>query len=145
MTVAGHFALNAIVLFCENTYINEGRFGNKGGKGGLYSPLANPQGTGTTPTYPQSTDIYILDVGLGSNSRDITQVHSNGKILCLNLATQQLTPVVVSQNLPDGIDLSLSQQQRIFWTNMGRSTATRDGSVWTAEIDGSGIRCLPRR
>lgn len=131
------------VDWLRKVYINEGRFGNKSDKGGLYPPLANPPGTGTTPAYPQSTtkDIYILDVGLGSNSRDITQVHSNGKILCLNLATQKLAPVVVSQNLPDGIDVSLSKQ-RIFWTNMGRSTATRDGSVWTAGIDGSGIRCL---
>jgi hypothetical protein len=80
-------------------------------------------------------------VGLGSNSRDITQVHSNGKILRLNLATQKLTPVVMGQNLPDGIDISLARQ-RLFWTNMGRCTAARDGSVWAAEMDGSGIRCL---
>jgi hypothetical protein len=36
----------------------------------------------------------------------VSQVHSNGKIIRLNLATQKLTPVVVGQNLPDGIDIT---------------------------------------
>lgn len=125
------------VDWLRKEYINQGRFGKKGDKGGLYPPLEK-----STPTRLHSAkDIYLLDVGLGSNSKGITQVHSNGKVLRLDLATQNLTPIVGNQNLPDGIDISPSKQ-RIFWTNMGHSTATRDGSVWTAKMDGSGISCL---
>ncbi|KAJ5298821.1 alpha/beta-hydrolase [Penicillium atrosanguineum] len=131
------------VDWLRKEYVDQGRFGKKSDKGGLYPPLEKSQSAETTPARPHSSakDIYMLDVGLGCNSKDITQVHSNGKILRLDLATQKLTPVIVDQNLPDGIDISLSKR-RIFWTNMGHSTAAHDGSVWTAEMDGSGVRCL---
>ncbi|KAJ5590015.1 Dehydrogenase multihelical [Penicillium hetheringtonii] len=124
-------------------YIEKGRLGRKTKKGGLYPPLTRSATAKETPCDPQSAakDIYMLDVGLGSNSRDVSQVHHNGKIVRLNLATQKLTPVMVGQNLPDGIDVSL-KAQRIFWTNMGRSTAVCDGSVWSANLDGSDVRCL---
>lgn len=131
------------VDWLRKEYVDQGRLGNKSNKGGLYPPREKSPNAEATPARPHSSvkDIYVLDVGLGSNSKDITQAHSNGKILRLDLATQKLIPVIVGQNLPDGIDISLSKQ-RIFWTNMGHSTATRDGSVWVAEMDGSGIRCL---
>ncbi|KAJ5674210.1 Dehydrogenase multihelical [Penicillium macrosclerotiorum] len=124
-------------------YLNQGRLGKKSEKGGLYPPIVRSATAEAQPANPHSTakDIYLLDVGLGGNARDVSQVHSNGKILLLNLATQKLTPIVVGQNLPDGVDVSL-ETQRIFWTNMGRSTASRDGSVWSANMDGSQIRCL---
>ncbi|KAJ5987838.1 hypothetical protein N7481_003048 [Penicillium waksmanii] len=96
-------------------YIDQGRLGRKSEKGDLYPPLTRTATHKTTPSNPQSAakDIYVLDVGLSSNSRDVSQVHHNGKILLWNLATQRLTPVMVEQNLPDGIDVSLSTQ-RIF-------------------------------
>lgn len=124
-------------------YIEKGRLGHKTEKGGLYPPLTRSATMKDKPCNPQSAakDIYMLDVGLGSNSRDVSHVHHNGKIVRLNLATQKLTPVMVGQNLPDGIDVSL-KAQRIFWTNMGRSTAACDGSVWSANLDGSDVRCL---
>lgn len=83
----------------------------------------------------------MVDVGLGSNARDVSQVHSNGQILRLNLVTQKVTPLVVGQALPDGIAVSLAKQ-RMFWTCMGRSPAASDGSVWSANLDGSEVRCL---
>ncbi|KAJ6151610.1 Dehydrogenase multihelical [Penicillium chermesinum] len=124
-------------------FIEKGRLGRRSEKGGLYPPRERPTTAEATPTspYPAVKDIYLLDVGLGSNAPDASQVHTNGKVLRLNLATQKLTPIVVRQPLPDGIDVSLSKQ-RIFWTNMGRSTASCDGSVWSTNLDGSETRCM---
>ena len=134
------------VDWLRREYINHGRLGRKSSKGGLYPPLVHSATAERPPINPHTAakDIYLVDVGLGGNARDISQAHSNGKILRFNLATQQLSPVVVGQSLPDGIDVSLSTQ-RIFWTNMGRSTAACDGSVWSANMDGSEIRCLVPR
>ncbi|KAJ5432323.1 3-hydroxyacyl-CoA dehydrogenase-like protein LAM1 [Penicillium daleae] len=131
------------VNWLREHYIKQGRLGKKSEKGGLYPPTVKSATAQAQPANPPTAakDIYLLDVGLGGNARDVSQVHTNGKILRLNLATQKLTPVVVGQNLPDGIDVSL-ECQRIFWTNMGRSTAACDGSVWTANMDGSQVRCV---
>lgn len=131
------------VDWLRREYIEKGRLGKKSDKGGLYPPLSKSSSAEATPANPHSAakDIYILDVGLGGNAKDVSQVHTNGKILRLNLATQKLTPVMVGQSLPDGIDVSLSTQ-RIFWTNMGRSTAGCDGSVWSADLDGKDVKCL---
>ncbi|KAJ5577411.1 Dehydrogenase multihelical [Penicillium hispanicum] len=133
----------ATVDWLRREYIDQGRLGKKCSKGGLYPPLIRSATAQETPPDPHTAakDIFLIDVGLGHNARDVSQVHSNGKVLRLNLATQKLSPVVVGQNLPDGIDVSL-EQQKIFWTNMGRSTAACDGSVWSANMDGSTIRCL---
>ncbi|KAJ5375284.1 Dehydrogenase multihelical [Penicillium concentricum] len=131
------------VDWLRKEYIEQGRLGKKSEKGGLYPPLAKSSSAEATPANPHSAakDIYLLDVGLGGNAKDVSQVHSNGKILRLNLATQKLTPVVVGQNLPDGIDVSLATQ-RVFWSNMGRSTAGCDGSVWSADLEGGDVTCL---
>ncbi|KXG51094.1 Dehydrogenase, multihelical [Penicillium griseofulvum] len=131
------------VDWLRKEYIDQGRLGKKSGGGGLYPPLAKSSSAEEPPANPHSAakDIYLLDVGLGGNAKDVSQVHSNGKILRLNIATQKITPVVVGQNLPDGIDLSLSTQ-RIFWSNMGRSTAACDGSLWSANFDGSDVTCV---
>ncbi|KAJ5707685.1 Dehydrogenase multihelical [Penicillium malachiteum] len=134
---------SSTVDWLRKEYIEKGRLGKKSQNGGLYPPHVRSSSAEAAPTNPHTAakDIYVLDVGLGSNARDVSQVHSNGKILRLNLATQKLTPVVVGQNLPDGIDVSLGIQ-KIFWTNMGRSTAACDGSVWMTKLDGSKTRCL---
>jgi DNA-binding beta-propeller fold protein YncE len=131
------------VEWLRREYIEKGRIGKKSEKGGLYPPLPESSSAEADPAKPHSAakDIYLLDVGLGGNAKDVSQVHSNGKILRLNPATQKLTPVITGQSLPDGIDVSLSTQ-RIFWTNMGRSTASCDGSVWSADLDGGDVKCL---
>lgn len=131
------------VDWLRENYIKQGRLGTKSPMGGLYPPIIKSAPVKAQSANPRTAtkDIYLLDVGLGGNARDISKVHTNGKILRLNLATHKLTPIVVDQNLPDGIDVS-RETQRIFWTNMGHSTAACDGSVWTANLDGSEIRCL---
>ena len=124
-------------------YIDQGRLRRKSKKGGLYPPLAKSSSAEATPANPHSAakDIYLLDVGLGGDAKDFSQVHSNGKILRFNLPTQRITPVLVGQKLPDGIDVSLSTQ-RIFWTNMGRCMTACDGSVWSADHDGGNVKCV---
>lgn len=131
------------VDWLRREYIEQGRLGKKSDKGGLYPPAPKSASAEATPANPHSSakDIYLLDVGLGGNVKDVSQVHTNGKILRLNLATQKLDPIVVGQNLPDGIDVSISTQ-RVFWTNMGHSTAACDGSVWSADLDGSNVKCI---
>lgn len=131
------------VDWLRSEYISAGRYGKKSAKGGLYPPVVRSATFEATPANPRTSakDIYLVDVGLGSNTRDVSQAHSNGKILRLNLVTQKVTPVIVGQALPDGIDVSLGKQ-RIFWTCMGRSTTSYDGTVWAANLDGSEVRCL---
>lgn len=131
------------VDWLRDQYIKTGRVGRKSAKGGLYPPVARSATAEAEPANPHTSakDIYLVDVGLGANTRDVSQAHSNGKILRLNLVTQKLTPVIVGQALPDGIDASLGKQ-RIFWTCMGRSTTSCDGTVWSANMDGSEVRCL---
>lgn len=131
------------VDWLRNEYVSAGRQGKKSAKGGFYPPVVRSATFEARPTNPHTSakDIYLVDVGLGSNTRDVSQAHSNGKILRLNLVTQKVNPVVVGQALPDGIDVSLGKQ-RIFWTCMGRSTTSCDGTVWSANLDGSEVRCL---
>ncbi|KAJ6110837.1 Dehydrogenase multihelical [Penicillium sp. IBT 16267x] len=125
------------VDWLKKEYLDQGRLGNKSDKGGLYPP------TKSTTETTQSTDkaIYLLDVGLGGNAPDVSKVDSNGKILRFNQTTRKLTPILTGECLPDGIDVSASTQ-RIFWTNMDHSVAARDGSVWSANMDGSDKKCL---
>ncbi|KAJ5757140.1 Dehydrogenase multihelical [Penicillium nucicola] len=127
------------VDWLRREYIKKGRLGKKSDKGGLYPSV--PAETIATNPHGTTKDIYLLDVGLGANTKEVSQVHLSGKILRLNLATQKLTTILVGQSLPDGIDVSVSTQ-RIFWTNMGRSTASHDGSVWSANLNGGDVKCM---
>ncbi|KAJ5920636.1 hypothetical protein N7516_011494 [Penicillium verrucosum] len=131
------------VDWLRKEYIEQNRLGKKSEKGGLYPPLAKSSSAQATPANPHSAakDIYLLDSGLGGNAKDVSQVHSNGQMVRLNLATQKLTPIVVGLNMPDGIDVSL-ETQRVFWTSMGRNPAACDGSVWSADLDGADITCV---
>jgi hypothetical protein len=124
------------VDWLKREYLDQGRLGNKSDKGGLYPPT-----TSVETTRSPEKDIYLLDVGLGANAPDVSKVYTNGKILRFNQTTRKLTPIITGENLPDGIDASESTQ-RIFWTNMGHSLASRDGSVWSANLDGSDKKCL---
>ncbi|KAJ5649231.1 Dehydrogenase multihelical [Penicillium longicatenatum] len=124
------------VDWLKREYLDQGRLGNKSDKGGLYPPT-----TSAETTRSPEKDIYLLDVGLGANAPDVSNVNTNGKILRFNQTTRKLTPIITGENLPDGIDVSESTQ-RIFWTNMGHSLASRDGSVWSANLGGSDKKCL---
>ncbi|KAF3399905.1 Low-density lipoprotein receptor-related protein 5 [Penicillium rolfsii] len=82
--------------------------------------------------------IYYLDVGLGSNVQDISKVGESGRILRRDSDGQ--TKTLLSGLLcPDGIDISHSAG-RIYWTNMGFRTSLNDGSISSANLDGSDIR-----
>ncbi|KAF5866668.1 hypothetical protein ETB97_010763 [Aspergillus alliaceus] len=120
------------VDWLRKEYITPGKLGLKSGKVGLYphKPLEN--GINNEET------VYLLDVGLDP---DISLIPAAGRILKFNPSTGKMTSLVEGQSLPDGIDVSRTVS-RIFWTNMGRSTVTNDGSVHSANLDGTDIQTL---
>ena len=85
--------------------------------------------------------LYILDVGLGANLKDISKVATNGKILRLDPSTGKTTALVTGLPAPDGIDVSRATK-RMYWTNMGAHPSARDGSVMSASLDGSDVQTL---
>lgn len=112
------------VGWLRKNYLSQGRMGLKSEtEGGLYEP---------------APALYVLDVGLGENE---SASPSTGRILRFDLTTKSMRPIVTGQHLPDGISTSKSTRQ-IFWTNMGASTATHDGSVHAANPDGSDVRTV---
>ena len=131
------------VDWLRQKYISEGRLGQKSDKGGLYPP-ASQNGTDATPTtngHASIKAIYVLDVGIGENLKSFNDVVTNGKILRIDPSTHRAETIVRNQPLPDGIDMS-HDAGRIFWTNMGRSTSTRDGSVMSSNLDGSDVQVV---
>ncbi len=120
-------------------YIRQGKLGLKSTHGGLYAKETAPQPSST----PDAADgsIYLLDVGLGANNADVTNVPKAGRILRFDPSTKKPTTLVSNQSLPDGIDISRTTN-RMFWTNMGAATSTHDGSVLSARLDGSDIKTL---
>lgn len=156
---------NTVDWLREN-YVSEGRTGQKSGNGGLYPKVpAGVNGAsavsgksavnGTSAVNGRSAangtlalngrkptrDLYALDVGLGANLKSMKDVATNGKILRIDPSTGKATPVATGLPLPDGIDVS-HEAGRIFWTNMGKSTSTRDGSVMSSKLDGSDLQVL---
>ncbi|OGM46319.1 putative 3-hydroxyacyl-CoA dehyrogenase [Aspergillus bombycis] len=124
------------VDWLREKYISPGRLGLKSDKGGLYPPTPEENGIAK-----DEEALYLLDVGLGSNNPDISLVPTAGRILKYHPGTGKTTTIIEGQSLPDGIDVSRTAS-RIFWTNMGRSTATHDGSVHSANLDGTDVRTL---
>ena len=122
------------VDWLKREYLDQGRLGKKSNNGGLYPSSATDSTAG-------ARELYILDVGLGANAQSLSDVPSNGKILRFDPTTKALAPVLLGQNLPDGIDIS-SSTKRMFWANMGKSTSSCDGSVWSATMDGKDVKCL---
>jgi len=120
------------VDWLRRNYVDQGKKGLKSDKGGLYPPPSSA---------PQPGSLYVLDVGLGTNASSIAAMSTNGKILRLDPSTGRSSAIVTGLNLPDGIDISESEG-RIFWTNMGRSMSTRDGSVMSSKLDGTDVRTL---
>ncbi|KAE8134689.1 hypothetical protein BDV38DRAFT_156985 [Aspergillus pseudotamarii] len=124
------------VDWLREKYISPGKLGLKSNKGGLYPPKSVE-----TDVKDDEEVLYVLDVGLGSNNPDISFVPTAGRILKCHPSTGKVTTLVEGLSLPDGIDVSRTAS-RIFWTNMGRSTATNDGSVHSANLDGTYVRTL---
>ncbi|PYH75717.1 hypothetical protein BO82DRAFT_348797 [Aspergillus uvarum CBS 121591] len=128
-------------------FLSRGKLGLKSAGGGLYGPSATPAVPATSSSSPESSSstpaqtLYLLDVGLGANVSAATPLSQAGRILSFNRTTGKMHPLVTGQSLPDGIAYSHSAG-RIFWTNMGAATSTHDGSVHSANADGSAIRTL---
>ncbi|KAI9037311.1 NAD(P)-binding protein [Aspergillus affinis] len=150
------------VDWLREKYIDSGRLGLKSHKGGLY-PHSDPasstevekklngmktngaKANGFKDNSAQANGVdpeivYVLDVGFGTNN-DLSTFNSVGQILRYSPATGKRVPIVQGQSLPDGIDIS-RKTDRIFWTSMGRATHTRDGAVYSANLDGTDIKAL---
>ncbi|KAB8268973.1 hypothetical protein BDV30DRAFT_251794 [Aspergillus minisclerotigenes] len=123
------------VDWLREKYISPGKLGLKSGKGGLYPPKSAENGV------KDEEVLYLLDVGLGSNNSNISLVPTAGRILKFHTSTGKMSTLIEGQSLPDGIDVSRTAS-RIFWTNMGRSTASNDGSLHSADLDGTDIQTL---
>lgn len=84
---------------------------------------------------------YVLDAGLGENLKDLDQIPLNGRVLELDIRTGKAKTIVATQRMPDGVDFS-ELAGRLFWTNIGSSLATRDGSVMSSRLDGTDVVTL---
>ncbi|GLB06634.1 hypothetical protein AtubIFM57258_001945 [Aspergillus tubingensis] len=133
------------VDWVREKYVSVGRVGKKAdeGLGGLYPPPDLTEDVKGKKVVGEAPLLYLLDVGLGANTSDIEKVSTAGRILKFQPGTTGMAPVTIisGQSLPDGIDVSQTTG-RIFWTNMGQSTSTHDGSVHSATLDGQDICTL---
>lgn len=120
------------VDWLRENYIQQGKLGQKSEHGGLYMATKDDRA---------EEAIFLLDVGLGANNPDISAIPTAGRILKFTPASHSIETLVSGQSLPDGIDIS-QRTSRMFWTNMGRSTSTHDGSVHSANLDGSDIKTI---
>ncbi|GKZ90253.1 hypothetical protein AnigIFM59636_001933 [Aspergillus niger] len=129
------------VDWVRERFVSVGKVGRKAeGLGGLYPPDSTEDVNGKTEG--KGPLLYLLDVGLGANTPDIEKVSTAGRILKFQPGTTGMpVPIITGQSLPDGIDVSQTIG-RIFWTNMGQSTSTHDGSVHSATLDGQDICTL---
>lgn len=121
------------VDWLRENYIQQGKFGQKSEHGGLYTTVKNSRAA--------EEEIFLLDVGLGANNPDMSTIATAGQILKFTPSSHSIETLVSGQSLPDGIDIS-QRASRMFWTNMGRSTSTHDGSVHSANLDGSDIKTI---
>lgn len=125
------------VDWLRQNYISQGKLGNKCDKGGLYPPHpvdTLPHGHSDLPT------VYFLDLGLGSVVQDLSKLGSTGRIL-RRTSDGRCETLVTNLKCPDGIAYSPSFG-RIFWTNMGFRPALNDGSVMSANLDGSDVQVV---
>ncbi|KAI2908356.1 hypothetical protein CBS147371_10066 [Aspergillus niger] len=121
---------NKAVNWLRENYINKGRIGDKCDLGGLYP--AEQEG--------MSEKLYVLDVGIGENNA-LRDAAASGRILAVSPKSGKMTTLVSGLSYPDGIDISRSCG-RMFWTSMGHALSACDGSVQSANLDGSDVRTL---
>lgn len=76
--------------------------------------------------------LYILDTDLSQFPRQ-----DHGRILSCNTDGSDLRPVIDGmKTMPDGIIID-SENGHIYWTNMGPTFKSNDGSIERANLDGS--------
>ncbi|KAH8912834.1 hypothetical protein BR93DRAFT_974274 [Coniochaeta sp. PMI_546] len=116
------------------SYIDQGKLGNKSPSGGLLPPHLTPR----TTDAPQ---LYLLDIGLSSTN--LKEVYQSGRVLVGSPDAKPLQALVTDQRLPDGIDVSLSAG-KLFWTSMGVPSKS-DGAVFSSNLDGTEVKeIVPR-
>ncbi|KAK5690318.1 hypothetical protein LTS12_028812 [Elasticomyces elasticus] len=123
------------VDWLRKNYISQGKLGLKSDNGGLYPSTTHKKDK------EAEEEIYILDSGTGANISDIKAVRTAGRVIKYNPETKAMETLVSGQSLPDGIDIS-KQTGRIFWSNMGSSPSTSDGSIHSANLDGNDLRTV---
>lgn len=123
------------VDWLRENYIKQGKLGLKSDKGGLYPPATQSKDK------KAEEEIYVLDSGLGGNVSDLNATSTAGRIIRYNPETKAAETLVSGQSMPDGIDIS-KQTGRIFWSNMGSSTSSNDGSIHSCNLDGSDVQTV---
>lgn len=117
----------------EQNYLSTGKLGLKSTQGGLYPPAA----TGT------KTRIFLLNTGLVEPFAGKTpdQIVHSGQILAYTAEDRNSRPVELVANLPvpDGIDISHTTK-RVYWTHMGTDPKENNGSIQSANLDGSDVQ-----
>jgi hypothetical protein len=129
------------VDYLRREYIDHGKLGARGSKGGSYPPgytTKTPNDAKDDHHNIHAPTLYFLDIGLAEMD-DSTHA---GRILFGSAEGGAMKTLVAHQMLPDGLDISLADD-RIFWTNMGVPSAS-DGSVWSCKLDGSDITNIVR-
>jgi 3-hydroxyacyl-CoA dehydrogenase len=129
--------------FLRMKYIQEGRLGAESPKGGLRPlPSSRPTSNGhlLLPSPSKTPTLFFLDVGVGENVNSMEEAMTAGKVLSTTPDGKQVRTLINGQSYPDGIDIS-HQAGRLFWTNMG-ITGVKDGSVMSANLDGSDIQSI---
>ncbi|KNG90652.1 putative low density lipoprotein receptor [Aspergillus nomiae NRRL 13137] len=116
-----------------NSYFEQVKPVNKTSKGELPSPRENRQ------DHPHA--IYFLEIAQSSKITNRAFFDHNGRILRSVDGGKNVTALVSGLKSPDGLDVSQSTG-RMFWTSMGLSTSKQDGSVLSANLDGSDIRTV---
>ncbi|OGM48976.1 putative low density lipoprotein receptor [Aspergillus bombycis] len=86
-------------------------------------------------------EIFFLEIAQSSKISNRGFFNHNGQILCSVDGGKNVTALVSGLNGPDSLEISQSVG-RMFWTNMGLHTSNQDGSVMSANLDGSDIRTV---
>ena len=128
----------------QKNFVEKGKLGAKSGKGGLYpAGETTPGSKGESGHHANlaAPRLYFLDIGIGGNVTDMKSVVTSGKIMTASADGSNVRELVGGQAMPDGIDVSISTG-RIFWTNMGTSPASNNGSVMSAKLDGTNVQAI---
>jgi 3-hydroxyacyl-CoA dehydrogenase len=128
----------------RENFVDKGRLGAKSGKGGLYPPGETTKSSKDESGHHDNLAaprLYFLDIGLGSNVTDLQKAITSGKIMTASADGSNVRELIGGQSMPDGIDVSISSG-KIFWTNMGKSPSGNNGSVMSANLDGTNVETI---
>src|SRR5271154_772078 len=92
------------------------------------SAMNDSQSAETEPSGGATGRLFVLEV-------------SNGRIHSMRPDGSDRKVVVADCHLPDGIAIDI-EAGHLYWTNMGLSVATNDGSIERADLDGGNRRIL---